>query len=80
MVDRSPDRKDVEVYEIPATKIASDMGNLTFANIIILGKLLAKTGIVSKESFIEALKEVLPKKYHHLIPEEVKALETGMNY
>ncbi|MCX7708574.1 MAG: 2-oxoacid:acceptor oxidoreductase family protein [Clostridia bacterium] len=80
LVDKSPKRTDVDVFEIPATKMASDMGNLTFANIILLGKLIGKTGIVSKESFAEALKKVLPEKKHNLIPEEMKALEDGMNY
>ena len=80
LVDRRPDRKDVEVYEIPATKMASDMGNLTFANIILLGKLIARTGIIKRENFEEALKEVLPEKKHHLIPEEMRVLEIGMNY
>ena len=80
LVEKGPTRNDVEVYEIPATQIASDMGNLTFANIILLGKLIEKTGVVSKENFEEALKKVLPSKYHSLIPEEMKALETGAKY
>ncbi len=80
LVNRVPERKDVEFIGIPATKMASDMGNLTFSNIIILGKLLQKTGVVSVESFEKALKKVLPEKKHHLIPEEMKALELGMNF
>lgn len=80
LVEKSPSRTDVEVFSIPATQIASDMGNLTYANIILLGKLIAKTGIVSVKNFEEALREVLPEKKHYLIPEELKALETGMNY
>lgn len=80
LVDKKPSRRDVEVFEIPATQLAMDMGNPTYANIILLGKLIGKTGIISIESFTEALKKVLPKKYHHLIPEELKALEMGMNY
>lgn len=80
LVDKSPKRKDLDVFEIPATKMANEMGNTTFANIILLGKLIAKTGIVSKESFEEALKKVLPEKHHHLIPEEIKALEMGMEF
>ena len=78
LVNKSSGRTDVELYEIPATKMASDMGNLTYANIIVLGKLLAKTGVVSKESFEQALKKVLPEKRHYMIPEEMKALEMGM--
>ncbi len=80
LVAKGPSRKDVDVYEIPATQLASDMGNSTFASIILLGKLIGKTGVVSKENFEEALKKVLPEKYHKLIPEEMKALEVGMEY
>jgi 2-oxoglutarate ferredoxin oxidoreductase subunit gamma len=80
LTQRQVSRKDVCVYEIPATKMASELGNIAYANIILLGKLIAYTGMVSKDSFIEALKKVLPEKKHYLIPEEVKALEAGMEF
>lgn len=80
LVNRSVIRTDVKVFEIPATKIASDMGNLTYANIIMLGKLLSETGAVSSEYFEKGLRKVLPEKKHYMIPEEMKALETGKNY
>ena len=80
LVEKEPNRKDVDVCCVPATKAAFDMGNPTFANIILLGKLIAKTNIISKDNFAEALKKILPEKKHHLIPEELKALEYGMNY
>lgn len=80
LVKRKPDRNDIEYFGIPATKLASDMGNSTYATIILIGKLLGKTGIISKENFESALKKVLRPKYHHLIPEEMKALELGMGY
>lgn len=72
LVKNAPQRKDVDVFEIPATMLASDMGNLTYANIILLGKLLEHTGIVKRESFEAALKEVLSKKKHYMIPEEME--------
>lgn len=77
LVEAKPQRTDVEFVGVPATEMASDMGNLTYANIIILGKLLGKTGIVKKESFEAALKKVLPEKKHHMIPDEMKALVAG---
>lgn len=80
LVDAKPKRTDVDFAGVPASKLASDMGNLTYANIIILGKLLEKTGIVSRESFELALKKVLPAKKHYMIPEEMKALELGGSY
>ncbi len=80
LVNKAPERKDVEFMGIPATKMASDMGNLAYSNIIILGKLLQKTGVVSVDSFHKALKKVLPEKKHYLIPEEMQALEMGMSF
>ena len=80
LVEAKPKRADVDFVGLPATQMASDMGNLTYANIIILGKLLAKTGIISKESFEAALKKVLPPKKHFMIPEEMQALSVGHDY
>lgn len=80
LVKDGPARKDVDVFEIPATMMASDMGNLTYANIILLGKLIEHTGIVKRESFEAALKEVLSKKKHYMIPEEMEALDKGRDF
>jgi 2-oxoglutarate ferredoxin oxidoreductase subunit gamma len=80
LVNRSPERKDVTICEIPATKIASDLGNAAFANIVVLGALLGKTGVISKEFIEKALIKVLPEKKHDLIPIEMQALEMGIGY
>lgn len=80
LVGKSPQKDGVKVFEIPATQMASDMGNLTYANIVLLGKLIGDTKIISKENFEAALKKVLPEKKHHMIPEEMKALQMGMDY
>lgn len=80
LVEAQPKRTDIDFVGVPATQMASDMGNLTYANIVILGKLLSKTGIISKESFEAALKKVLPPKKHHMIPDEMKALDMGHDY
>jgi len=80
LVNREPARKDIRVFAIPATQIASDMGNLAFANIIMLGKLIKETGVVSPENFERGLKKVLPEKKHYMIPDEMKALKIGMDY
>jgi 2-oxoglutarate ferredoxin oxidoreductase subunit gamma len=78
IVSQKAKRTDIEVFEVPATQLANEMGNAAFSNIIMLGKLLAKTGVVKVDSFEKALKKVLPEKKHYLIPEEMKALEVGM--
>lgn len=80
LVPTRPVRSDLETYFIPATEIADGLGNKAFANIVMLGKLIGKTGIVSMESFEAALKKTLPPKKHHMIPDEMKALKIGMEY
>lgn len=80
LVDRKPLRTDIETYMIPATAMALEAGNSAYANIILLGKLLFKTNIISKENFIMALERILPERKHYMIPEEIKALEEGMGY
>lgn len=80
LVTEKAKRTDIEFIGIPATEMATEMGNTTYANIIILGKLLAKTGIISKDSFEAALKKVLPQKKHYMIPEEMNALVAGHDY
>ena len=69
-----------EFYSIPATKIAVDRDHSTYANIILAGKLIAKTNIITVESFEKALYQTLPKKYQHMIPEEMDMLKLGMEY
>jgi len=80
IVNKITKRVGIEYIGIPATKIASEMGNKAFANIILVGKLIKKTALVSKENIVGAFKEVLPQKLHKLIPKEITALEIGMDY
>jgi 2-oxoglutarate ferredoxin oxidoreductase subunit gamma len=80
LVNRKSKRTDIEVYEMPATQMANDMGNAAFSNIFMLGKLLKLTNVVTPESFEEALKMVLPERKHYLIPDEMLALEKGMSF
>lgn len=77
LVHAKAKREDITFIAIPASEIASDMGNMTFAGIILLGALSYKSGIFKRDSFEEALKEVLPAKHHHLIPQEMEAFDKG---
>jgi 2-oxoglutarate ferredoxin oxidoreductase subunit gamma len=47
-------------------------------NMIVLGSFIAETNVVEIESLMHALKEVLPERYHHLLPLNEQALRRGM--
>jgi 2-oxoglutarate ferredoxin oxidoreductase subunit gamma len=48
-------------YSIPATRFAEELGKKITANIIMLGFLVAITGIVQKESMEKAISTSIPK-------------------
>lgn len=80
LVPVKPTRTDIKLYEIPATEMAYALGNATFAGVIVLGKLIALTNVVSKENFEVALRSILKPSKHFMIPDEMKALQQGSDY
>lgn len=80
LVPIKPTRTDVKLYEIPATEMAYALGNATFAGVIVLGKLIALTDVVSTENFEIALRSILKPSKHFMIPDEMKALQQGADY
>jgi 2-oxoglutarate ferredoxin oxidoreductase subunit gamma len=73
-----PTRTDVEILAIPASEEAVKLKNTKIMNMIVLGALLARTSVVEIGSILKALKQVLPERYHHLLPLNEQALRRGM--
>lgn len=71
------DRTDIDIVGIPASTEALLMKNSKIMNMIILGAYLQLKPVVKIDSILEALKKVLPEKYHHLLPINRAALEKG---
>jgi 2-oxoisovalerate ferredoxin oxidoreductase beta subunit len=78
MIDIEPTRKDVEWLPIPATDIASSMGNIRFANMVVLGAFIEKTKLLSMETAKKGLPIFIKAK--KLIAENELALETGAKF
>lgn len=72
-----PTRTDIRVIGIPASEEASTMKNSRIMNMIMLGAFLEQTHVVGVASVMQALKEVLPDRYHHLLPLNGRALQRG---
>jgi 2-oxoglutarate ferredoxin oxidoreductase subunit gamma len=59
---KGPKPGDYEILSVPATSIADkEMGNIIVANLVILGALLKKTGLVSVEAMEKAIDVSVPK-------------------
>ena len=70
-------RTDIEIIGIPAATEAVKMKNSKILNMIMLGAYLERKPVVKIDSIIEALKKVLPERYHNLLPINKEALNRG---
>jgi len=77
-ITRHPERKDIKVYRIDAADEAAKLGLSKIFNMIVLGGFLKIRPIVSLDNVVLGLKKSLPARYHHLIPDNEKALKRGM--
>lgn len=80
LITREVERKDVEVYRVPATQMANEMGMPGLANMILLGAVIAKTGCIEETGIEDALKKVIPARKMNLLEANMNALEAGKNY
>lgn len=80
LVERKVARTDLDVGYIPATKLASDNELTGLANMIMIGYMIKKTGIIPYENVGAAMKKVVSAKKQSLYDLNMKAVELGYNY
>lgn len=80
LIERKLERADVKAFYIPATKMARDLGIPTLANMIIVGKVIKETGVVSMDGLRDALAKTVSAKHQDLIDINLKAIEAGYNF
>jgi len=75
-----PARRDILFFQIPASTLAVDKGNITFAIIYLVGCLARQTGCIGRTAFEQALYEALPARHHRLIPAEMEVFDAGTSF
>ncbi|MDE7099460.1 MAG: 2-oxoacid:acceptor oxidoreductase family protein [Ruminococcus sp.] len=79
LIENECTRNDIEIYAIPSSQLADDNKLKGGSNIILLGKLIKESGIFSLETMKKAIEKVVPPSKAHLISNNFKAIEIGMN-
>ena len=77
LVTLDDDLKCKNIYNIPATRFAEDIGKKIVANIVMLGFVTAVTEIVTKEAMEKAVEASVPKGFLEL---NMKALSKGYEH
>lgn len=80
LISEETDRTDITIYSVPASDIASENNLAGGANIILIGKFIKETSIISKDDVESALRKIIPAKKAALIENNLKAIELGYNY
>ena len=80
LISKDATRDDVTTIGIPATKLASDNSLEGLANMIILGKVISATGVLTLDQIKSSLAQMVPAKKAELLQKNIKAIELGFNY
>ena len=77
LVPKQREDLDVQVFEVPATKIAEELGNTVVANVVMLGAFTSITNLVTVEAIKKSILDNIPKKTEEL---NMAAFEKGYEY
>lgn len=76
LVESEISRGDINIVRVQANSVAETLGSPRSANMVMLGAFIKKSGLVSFDSMIEALKSTLGRK-QKLVAINEKALKAG---
>jgi len=74
LIKEHPARNDVEIYNIDANEIAASLHNDKVSNMVILGAIVRKTGVVKLESIEKVMEKLFTGKKATLLPLNKEAL------
>ncbi|MGN1418031.1 MAG: 2-oxoacid:acceptor oxidoreductase family protein [Acutalibacteraceae bacterium] len=77
-VQSRPERDDITVIAIPVDDIADEIGNPKAGNIVIIGALIGKTGLITEDEFLDSLKKKFAAKAPEVMQMNTAALKRGI--
>ena len=80
MIDKIDNEKNIDVFKIPATKIANELGNVVASNMVMFGAYNQVKGTVSIPIFLSCLKNVLKGRKEPFFELNKLAIERGAEY
>jgi len=77
LVDERPIRGDIDVFEVPATFLAEQIGEMRAANMVMLGAFIKQSRLVGLNSLLDNLGEIFGARRKKLIDINVAAIQKG---
>ncbi|MBU0936391.1 MAG: 2-oxoacid:acceptor oxidoreductase family protein [Spirochaetes bacterium] len=79
LVKQESSRTDAKVVKVPCNEIAEKIGDVRFANMVMMGALSKLTGAVKLDKLEAVLKTFFPESKHKFIPKNLEAIQAGMD-
>jgi 2-oxoglutarate ferredoxin oxidoreductase subunit gamma len=80
LTESSCDREDIVIENIPASDIATELGNIMMANMVMLGALIHHSPIVSLDTIKQQLEIHLSTRQRKWLEPNKQALDKGYNF
>jgi 2-oxoglutarate ferredoxin oxidoreductase subunit gamma len=80
LVTRTSRRSDLTELAVPATRLASLLGDTRVTNLVLLGAALTAQPVLPLEAIRRALEQHLPEHRRSLLPLNLEALARGADY
>ncbi len=80
LIEERPTRGDIQIVEVPANSLAHELGNDRSLNMVMMGAMSQKTGLVKLESLQAAVEETIKSKNKAIIEVNRRALARGAQY
>jgi len=77
LVERKVKRTDVKAFYFPVNDVASDLGNLKVANMVMLGAYMTLKEFPPREAVLKSFLKVFGENKKHLLPLNEQALQKG---
>lgn len=78
LIERPAKRGDVKVWRIPCNDIAQELGNPKVANMVMVGAIIAASGVVGIESVLQVLSRKIFKNKPEVMQLNEQAIRRGM--
>ena len=78
LIERSAKRSDVKVLLVPCNDIAKELGNPKVANMVMVGAIVAASGVVKIESVLQVLAKKIFKNKPEVMQLNEQAIRRGM--
>jgi 2-oxoglutarate ferredoxin oxidoreductase subunit gamma len=80
LISSQCNRKDIAIESLPASDIATELGNMKMANMVMLGALVRRTNIVSLDTVKNQLELHLSSRQRKWLEPNKKALDEGFTH